>query len=366
MRTLFATAFALLFANASYAADFCAHTSQELASAINTAANNGQSDEIRVGMGVFIVPATGAFDFKPTDFSGEEGTDLTISGGWAGQSCTLQMKFDGVSVLDGINQRSIMAIHANLSHLDVNHLTFRNGSNFGDGVIESASLAVYSRATAVISHNVFKYNNSLKCAAGPSLSAYRSQITFRNNLVMNNESWIGYPGVYVNAMPANHHAIESLVLTFSNNTIADNMLWAEDGTSGVHIQIWGKSILYMHDNISFGNEGGGYSNEEGPTNIFVNGSPDVATGVYPTRSVHHNLFAPLESQMWDTNLFADPAFVGNGDYRLRPTSPAIGAGVNANIDFSYDLAGGPRVQFGIDIGAFESAYEQPLFSNGFD
>jgi len=50
-------------------------------------------------------------------------------------------------------------------------------------------------------------------------------------------------------------------------------------------------------------------------------------------------------------LFVDPA---NGDYHLRPTSPAVDAGFNAGIWGDRDLDGNPRIVGGrVDIGAYE-------------
>jgi hypothetical protein len=66
------------------------------------------------------------------------------------------------------------------------------------------------------------------------------------------------------------------------------------------------------------------------------------------------------------NLFeTDPMFVqpDSGDFRLQPCSPAINAGTNSAVDWSTDLFGNPRIQYGtVDIGAVEMG---PLaFDNG--
>ena len=56
------------------------------------------------------------------------------------------------------------------------------------------------------------------------------------------------------------------------------------------------------------------------------------------------------------NMMTDPCFVdaAAGDYRLRPESPCIDAGMNSSAAGTYDLLGGMRVRGGgVDIGCFE-------------
>jgi hypothetical protein len=58
----------------------------------------------------------------------------------------------------------------------------------------------------------------------------------------------------------------------------------------------------------------------------------------------------------------DPA---NGNFGLMSTSPAINAGSDAYSISFYDLAGNLRVQQGeVDMGAFESPFETPVFCLG--
>jgi hypothetical protein len=59
-------------------------------------------------------------------------------------------------------------------------------------------------------------------------------------------------------------------------------------------------------------------------------------------------------------LFLDPQFVGGGDYRLGPGSPARDAGNNGlvQIDITTDLVGMPRIRGNaVDMGAYETVPE---------
>jgi hypothetical protein len=57
----------------------------------------------------------------------------------------------------------------------------------------------------------------------------------------------------------------------------------------------------------------------------------------------------------DGNIAADPLFVGDDDFHLRPDSPCINAGVNQDwMAGATDLDGNPRIRYGVsDMGAYE-------------
>ncbi len=96
-------------------------------------------------------------------------------------------------------------------------------------------------------------------------------------------------------------------------------------------------------------------------NIFGN---TVLQEPVNSSTITHNLFTtpdpfPNAPGTWlkEHNLFeTDPMFVqpDSGDFRLQPCSPAINAGTNSAVDWSTDLLGNPRIQYGrVDIGAVE-------------
>jgi hypothetical protein len=64
-------------------------------------------------------------------------------------------------------------------------------------------------------------------------------------------------------------------------------------------------------------------------------------------------------EVWpgEGNLNADPLFVGDGDYRLRPESPAIDAGI-LDPEVIADIERLPRpCGSGVDMGAYESCWD---------
>jgi hypothetical protein len=74
-------------------------------------------------------------------------------------------------------------------------------------------------------------------------------------------------------------------------------------------------------------------------------------------AVGGNFFAPGPG-----TLFIDPQFVGGGDYRLTPGSPAQNAGNDALVppDITIDLIGQQRIQgAAVDMGAYEIAVPEP-------
>jgi hypothetical protein len=99
-------------------------------------------------------------------------------------------------------------------------------------------------------------------------------------------------------------------------------------------------------------------------NNIVVGNSDVGFSLFSGLSNENNLLDGNASDGLGMpgpgTITANPLFVGTGDYRLKPGSPAIDAGDDTSVpvDLTTDLDGNPRIQGAhVDIGAYETAPE---------
>ncbi len=129
-------------------------------------------------------------------------------------------------------------------------------------------------------------------------------------------------------------------VTVEQNTIVDN------GKSGVMIAGSANHDTII-DNIVAGNgdnsirsfEPQGAHNLVENNLVWGNGSGNIGT---ETRGL----------KLWH-NITAVPQFVGPGDYRIAPCSPAVGRGWRIKSTLNYDFAGASRAAR-LDIGAYQS------------
>jgi hypothetical protein len=166
-----------------------------------------------------------------------------------------------------------------------------------------------------------------------------SEVRFLDNLVVGQVSESGAPGAYVIDLSDGSTTFEVV-----NNTAADS----ENG-----ILIDGRDDLgaawsgVVANNIVAGMSNVGISIEQ----------PTQTTG---TVTNDHNLVFDVDQNHFSPGpgtVFADPLFVGGGNYRLTDPSPARNAGDNRRVplDLTTDLDGNPRIfATTVDMGAYES------------
>ena len=193
---------------------------------------------------------------------------------------------------------------------------------FQDNVVQGLGGAVYidSPTYGTIAGNVFT-GNSARPGSAVALN-FAADIELTNNVFAENYGW----ALYVGGSRAR----------LTNNTFANN--YKAEGETNI------EGIFVMDGEVV------------GVNNIFYNSDLNVWEGEGGGDiSVTNSLFYNDENRMWpgDGNEFADPLFVGDGDYQLRSGSPAIDAGVT--VDLEVDIIGTPRPQGrGFDIGAYET------------
>ncbi|MFP4016945.1 MAG: fibronectin type III domain-containing protein [Halanaerobiales bacterium] len=158
----------------------------------------------------------------------------------------------------------------------------------------------------------------------PEMGEYLGNTVIANNVIANYHSWIAIlcPQITFD---------ENDDISFSNNILYNNRIF-----------IGGNEIPWVDDSNIFYNEPDLQCYQD-------NGSPTVCQGQLEMPS----------NCIWSDPLFVDPA---NGDYRLRPNSPAINnvKAIDYSDIFTTDIDGVSRPQgSGWDIGPYEFRYSAP-------
>lgn len=145
------------------AAAFCVHDSADLQAALDTAASNGESDEIRVGTGLYLAPV-GGFTYNPSP----PDANLTIVGGWKPPfdfGCLLNEQNPAQTVLTGNGSGPVMKIIARDGNATLRLLTFEDGQA-GSGGTAGLSLDspinldpnAHDSYTFTVERNLFVFN----------------------------------------------------------------------------------------------------------------------------------------------------------------------------------------------------------------
>ena len=351
--------------------------------------------------------------------SGEDTTSVlmgfTITGG-EGTLVSRQISLGGITSYNGAGI-NIMNSGGKIVHniIKGNHMTSKPGypSYFGGGV----NVSVNQNHTAIIRNNLIM-DNSLSginsFGAGISMDGGRcivesntikgnklvgewivgvgiswfhasepetiEEVIIRNNLITENVgvqsgtyptggtigTYLTFPDgiieIYNNIISKNivegrgggFHSTANTALVY-NNTFYNNI--ATDG--GNHISM-GSGVLYLANNIVWSEED--------------NGITDIPTG-YKTLKAYNNLLRPIfktSNAEMRGNVFLEPQFK-TGSFELSEYSPGIGRGIDSFLVDSIwfkapalDFTGNPRpseVDQFVDIGAIESDYGQPPYSN---
>ncbi|RLD09423.1 MAG: hypothetical protein DRI44_08480 [Chlamydiae bacterium] len=184
----------------------------------------------------------------------------------------------------------------------------------------------YALRSIKIYNNEFSFNVAGNSGGGIcNSSASQANNDLINNLICNNIASNSGGGIC--------YFDDSFAL---NNTIAGN--YGQNYCGGVYFSpntFWINNIII--DNVS---------DNAGSSNIVVEGN-----------AMFYNCCLTDVNNIDASNISSDPQFVTNNNYRLKPTSPCINAGLS-NMFYSmlpwHDLDGKLRNQNGVDIGCYES------------
>lgn len=330
----------------------CVGSATELAnalSALSTSSTNTDADEIRIRTGTYFAPAGGWIGSVTTQHA------LTIRGGYTDSGCTQQTMDASLTVLDGNNTSGVMTIDTPLlpnSDIEVSGLTFQHGKGGNASESNAGGLKIgdpnpINEGRILVERNIFRDNsaqgNGFSNAVGGLLAATDGQsLIVRGNLFFNNSS--------PNAAAAFFYSNNEIDV--SNNTFVDNTATDATQPTRVMLDYFTFAGLKLSNNIFWGNA-------TGPGAFDVNLSPQPFAHLVGATLTNNDIEAATGTPVAETGtLHVDPAFVDNGNFRLRASSPALNAGVNnpAGGLSNTDLDGKPRVVGpAVDLGAYEAA-----------
>ncbi len=139
----------------------------------------------------------------------------------------------------------------------------------------------------------------------------------------------------------------------------DNCLFTANQAAGYGGAIYAYNDASVSDSTISGNsayyDGGIYVGYNATlTNSIVFGN---AANDHPNYDIEYPTFdhcCTTPDPGGDGNVIADPLFIGNGNYRLRSSSPCVDAGTNDSVVGGTDLDGNTRIVHAtVDMGAYE-------------
>ncbi|MCB2189737.1 MAG: hypothetical protein KQJ78_25255 [Deltaproteobacteria bacterium] len=346
----------------SRAATFAVASEAELATALTTAANNGEDNIVNIAAGTYNLTAT-----------------VTFSTATAGKSLTVQGA-GGLAVLDGGSARRVASFAASggSCSFTFRELVFQNGRQSANGVGLGVNMtgggnsltvdhcqflhnqglggtgtgANLQADSVLVTHAIFKDNDNSTSglAGGMFIGTPVTGFAQVDNCLFVNNAAAGVAGG-LQAMSTGH-----VVLT--NNTFVNNSTGASGG--GVTLFLSDKSYMpVFYNNVLRGNSSG----NAGAEDLYVT---ITASAPFPDMVLSNNILGyksvgsiPLDEQ---DNLDLDPQL--DVDYRPTASSPGRDQGYNdAVTSLLWDLDDLPRVQDGVvDIGCYEYALPELALS----
>jgi len=333
----------LSFAAAGHAATFCVSNVTQFRNALQTAAGNGQDDQILLRTGIYTIDS-------PLTYDTTESHALTIVGGHYGAPGTgICLRLDRApssTVIDGQGASRLLDLDAAPTAapaFTLRGLTLRNGRSTSSLPVV---LVAGERATILVDSTVMEDMTGTPAGAVVTFQTHYGAMTIRNNV------FTRIIGGGANG-PLNFNHLGSTGTSFLvNNTVAWNASLgdADERTGG--IRLGGAASWLLSNNILWGNDG--YDLESSHDGIDF--------------TLRHNVigrYAGTPNAASVGNVSADPRWASATDLRLRGDSPFFDAGdpdPPGGIG-EYDAWGRQRL-FGNapDIGAYER--QDVIFANG--
>lgn len=324
--------------------------SQFQASMDSALASTDTVEEVRIKAGLYTFTSGSTGYFGVLQGSGKS---LTIRGGWMGASGSCSVQGGNTTILNGANQRPVLAINASSTFtgsITIENLTIVGGLTSSGSSASALGLAQQNGGVmGILLDRVWIESNTTQ--AGLSASTLQlisdSGLVMRNCLIANNNSGAAP------AITAVVRAGQSNLML--NNTIAKNTSAQSSGYVGVTVSAREGASMVLANNLFDGNIATASSRRD--IRIVDGSSVSLQNNRYT------GIFGPITSE---TGSSTGPAgFLGNG-YDLSPSSTArdTGAAFTPLFQGALDVAGTPRVQgSAVDLGALEFSFQ---FRNGFE
>lgn len=347
MRTslLLATFGILAAADPAHAATFCVAGPAQLQQALTTAGGNGQPDEIRIRAGIHAATVVGSGGYSYV-LTVTDQQSVDISGGWADGVCTQRDESAAATVLLPAPGARVfhVQVFGGLPTMSIGNLQLSFVQSSLGGCTVSASGAM----SLVLQRLKFTDND---CSSLISGQVNGGAFTTRGSVFANNRSQdalVRLFGVGELAASQSH---------FANNTLVGNEVI--DSPFLVNVRAEPGDVKTIENNVVWNNT---MEPVSGQMRQF---ETSEATGGQLRHNRLQAMVGPFSNGVGNTA--GDPGFASAVDYRPRPGSPLVDAGVAAPVGGTTlrDMSGLPRVQgMRIDIGALEA--EAPMFSAGFE
>lgn len=347
----------------SYSATFCVTTSAGLQNALNSANTNNQHNLIKIAEGNYTTPGS---QFSYNANNSNAGWDLAISGGWTDffdNPCGQQLSGSPfLTILDGNSNNRVMRIIASGSaDITVSNLMFLNGvvgNSYRGGGLEIRSTQNDHTGNLKLERNAF-INNEADFGSAFTTNGFNKMV-IRNNLFVANNAIAGFA---VDLLQN-----DGLGIYYTNNTLIYNTQVQENTFgAGVDIAVNGSSKAAVYNNLSWGNEFYDLRLRGTGDHFLHDNDTEVRVGVTP---------------LTDSGNFSSPPQFDTGILNYTPSlsSPLVNKGrippfvVPLPTPFQLawglgdvDMLGNTRIQGGrVDIGAYESSPEVPIFVNSFE
>ena len=329
----------------AHAAYFCVNSAASMQAALNSAASNGQNDEIDIQAGNYTVVPGGFF------YVSNEAKSITILGGFDAtceQRTTARTTFDGSGLYQVM--RIIIGSSSAVASVNIQHITFIDGkaTTNGGGGLRIAAL----NGDVSLEANRFLLNHADDNAGGLFVETTAGLLTVRSNLFFLND--------------ALHSGAAQLLTQSSDAYVTGNTVVGNTATTTFPPQIGGLFVvgasathLWLSNNIFWNN------NASGAVDLYAGSAFTAFNNDIGTRA------GTAPDALSQNNLSVDPAFATCSgllcfNFNLVRASALVDAGYDTPPGGAgaFDLEGKPRkIGPHVDIGAYE---EDELFRNGFE
>ncbi|HWR88774.1 MAG TPA: choice-of-anchor Q domain-containing protein [Dissulfurispiraceae bacterium] len=247
-----------------------------------------------------------------------------------------------------------------------NRMTVPSSADQTEGI--SVSSTGSGHATGVIQNNDITMRGNHQ---GAAIDVYNGGTILSVDVSGNTVSGTNYNGGIVlfqtSAAASTTARITNNLVTGQNGNVGNSGAIAVYGSSGeLDVAVMNNTVAGNNDGISVDgrHDLGAVVRARVTNNIIVNSTREglsLDSDFVRTIDNRYNLVFGNKFDAYVPGLgtvTSDPLFVGNGNYRLRPDSPAVNKGLNTPVDGlpSTDLDGLSRIFGGtVDIGAYEYA-----------